>query len=126
MPRIARHLLLLTASVMVTAAQADLSDPPQHGVGSVVFTPAARPPLANLAPRPSDAPDARDSRRYGIGYDARHGVDDDGARQRNRRMDGVESFPSYPSGGGAGASTGAGAGAGAGNGAGAGRGGRGR
>lgn len=108
MSRNARHLLLLISLVMVTAAQADPSNPPEHGVGSVVFTPAARPQLPNLAPRPNDAPDARDSRRYGIGYDARHGMDADGMQSRNSRIESESVAPlqSSSSGNGAGAARG--------------------
>lgn len=112
------HLLLLIPLLVVTAAQAEPYDPPLHGVGSVVFTPAARPHLPNLDPPQSEYRDPQSSRRYGIGYDARHGVDSDVQSPRDSRMGGIEHPQQYPSGAGSGAGRGAGAGAG--------RGGRGR
>ena len=116
MSLISGHLVLLVPLLVVTAAQAEPSEPPLHGLGSVVFTPAARPHFPNLDPPPSENHDPRSSRRYGIGYDARHGVDSEVQRHRDSRMDGIEHPQQYPSG----------AGSGAGRGAGAGRGGRGR
>ena len=63
----------------IGAAQAASHDLPAHGEGSVVFTPAARPHFSNLDPRPDPLAGpgslSRSGSRYGIGYDARHGID---------------------------------------------------
>jgi hypothetical protein len=103
------HFVVLTL-LGIGAAQAAPYDLPAHGEGSVVFTPAARPHFSNLDPRPD--PLAEPGRRYGIGYDARHGIDTDGRHpdwqsQPGNRMDpgtgsGARSQPSAhgsPSGG---------------------------
>ena len=77
--RLNAPLFLLTPLLFITTAQAAAYDPPAHGEGSVVFTPAARPRLSNLDPQPGGPPDLRNAprstSRYGIGYDARHGLD---------------------------------------------------
>jgi len=76
-----RQFLLLAALLFVTAVQAAPYDQPAHGEGSVVFTPAARPHFSNLDPRPDPLAEPgslpRSGSRYGIGYDARHGIDTD-------------------------------------------------
>lgn len=108
MPRISHPLLLLASLLIVTAARAEPADPPPHGVGSVVFTPAARPSLPNLDPLPNENRDLRGNRRYGIGYEARHGIDGDAARYRDSRMEGIERAqqPASGAGGNAGAGRG--------------------
>ncbi|MDO9220787.1 MAG: hypothetical protein Q7T90_07130 [Thiobacillus sp.] len=87
-------LFMLPPLLFVTAVQATPYDPPAHGEGSVVFTPAARPHFSNLDPQPGGSVDARSeprsNNRYGIGYDARHGIDTDGQAQRSNRMNPVE------------------------------------
>lgn len=71
-------LFLLTPLLFITTVQAAPYDPPAHGEGSVVFTPAARPRFSNLDPQPGGNLDTRNeprsNSRYGIGYDARHGI----------------------------------------------------
>ncbi|MDO9009557.1 MAG: hypothetical protein Q7U80_15170 [Thiobacillus sp.] len=74
-----KPLFLLMPLLSITSVQAAPYDPPAHGEGSVVFTPAARPRFSNLDPQPSGNLDIRNeprnNSRYGIGYDARHGID---------------------------------------------------
>lgn len=74
------HPFFMLAPLLFTAAvQAAPYDPPAHGEGSVVFTREARPRFTNLDPLPGENVDARNqpsrNNRYGIGYDARHGLD---------------------------------------------------
>ncbi len=89
-----RRLFLLAPLLFVTAVQAAPHDLPAHGEGSVVFTPAARPHFSNLDPRPDGNPDQgnnlRSGSRYGIGYDARHGVDAGTQNQPGNRMSPIE------------------------------------
>jgi hypothetical protein len=108
MLRIPRPFLLLASLLIVTAARAEPTDPPIHGVGSVVFTPAARPHLPNLDPPPNENRDLRGNRRYGIGYDARHGIDADAKEYRGSRMEGFERSQQPPSGTGGNAGAGRG------------------
>jgi hypothetical protein len=88
-----KQLFLLAPLLFATGVQAAPYDPPAHGEGSVVFTPAARPHFSNLDPRPDANPDQGSplrSSRYGIGYDARHGFGADTQNQRSNRMDPIE------------------------------------
>ena len=85
-----RHFFLLVPLFFVTTVQAASDELPAHGEGSVVFTPAARPHFSNLDPQPGRSFDGentqRSGSRYGIGYDARHGIDTDAGNQRSNRM----------------------------------------
>lgn len=91
--RLMSPLFLLTPLLFVTTAQAAAYDPPAHGEGSVVFTPAARPRLPNLDPQPGEANDprnaTRNNSRYGIGYDARHGLDTNTRHQPGPDMNAI-------------------------------------
>ena len=82
--RVTSGYFVLLTLLGIGAAQAASHDLPAHGEGSVVFTPAARPHFSNLDPRPDPLAEPgslpRSGSRYGIGYDARHGIDTD-ARQ---------------------------------------------
>jgi len=88
------HLFVWAPLLFVTAVQAAPHDLPAHGEGSVVFTPAARPHFSNLDPRPDGNPDQgnnlRSGSRYGIGYDARHGVDAGTQNRPGNRMSPIE------------------------------------
>ena len=74
-----KPFFMLAPLLFTAAVQAAPYDPLAHGEGSVVFTREARPRFTNLDPQPGENFGARNqpsrNNRYGIGYDARHGLD---------------------------------------------------
>ena len=73
---------LLATLLFVTAVQAAPNEPPASGKGPVVSVPAPKPQLrGNTNVKGTGS-------RYGIGYEARHGIDAAGAR--SERVDRVE------------------------------------
>lgn len=91
-----RQFLFLPVLLFVTAVRAAPNDPPTHGEGSVVFTPAARPHFSNLDPRPDPLPEPgsmRSDSHYGMGYDARHGIDTGAGNQGAQSQQGNRLSP---------------------------------
>jgi hypothetical protein len=77
-----RPPFLLASLLFVTAVQAAPNEPPAPGKGSVVSAPAPKPQLHGITNMKGSGS------RYGIGYEARHGVDTEGAR--SERVDRME------------------------------------
>ena len=88
MPRL---FFLLAPLLIVTPVQAAPANLPAHGEGSIVFTPAARPHSANVDSQPGKSGNAkgnmRSGSRYGIGYEARHGIDAGARSNQGDRME---------------------------------------
>jgi len=73
------QLLLLAPLLVVTAVQAAPNGPPSPGEGRVVSAPAPKPHSSNADSQPGKSANVkgnlRSGSRYGIGYEARHGMD---------------------------------------------------
>lgn len=86
-----RHLFLLAPLLFVTAVQAAPNDPPPPGKGPVVSTPDPKPQSSSVNPQLRGSTNVkgnpRSGSRYGVGYEARHGLD---AGARSERVDRVE------------------------------------
>lgn len=86
-----RQLLLLAALLFVTAVQAAPNDPPTPGEGQVASAPAPQPHSSNVDSQPGKNThvkgDMRSGSRYGIGYEARHGIDAGARSDRGDRME---------------------------------------
>ena len=86
-----RSYFLLAPLFIVTTVQAAPKDLPTHGEGSSVWMLAAGPHASNEDPRSdkstSGKAQRRNSSRYGIGYEARHGVN---AGTRSDQVDRME------------------------------------
>jgi hypothetical protein len=86
-----RSYFLLAPLFIVTTVQAAPFDPPAHGEGSSVWTLAAGPHASNEDARSDKSTSGKGQRRsgsrYGIGYEARHGVDAGTRSDRVERME---------------------------------------
>jgi len=85
------HLFVWAPLLFVTAVQAAPHDLPAHGEGSAVLTPGARPHSSNVDSQPGKSSNVkgnmRSGSRYGIGYEARHGIDAGARSNQGDRME---------------------------------------
>lgn len=87
-----RPLFLLAPLLFVTAVRAaPPNDPPTPDRGSAVSAPVPKPHSSNADPQLREHTNAkgnlRSGSRYGVGYEARHGID---AGTRSDRVDRME------------------------------------